>query len=222
MKTFVVRSYAKINLCLDITGKREDGYHLLDMVMLPLELHDSLVISETPRAVDNYITLDDFTMGDSDNTVTKAIELLDKAHPLNTKFKIENPLPLWRLGEHGKPYLTTHEGILFNISHCREAIVTAVSDHEIGVDAEGRRKFSETLLHRALNDEEQASVLAAPDPELEFARIWTRKEAWFKYTGTGILPDHLKTTEAEVKEAGCSIETIWTDDRFWLSLCQKL
>lgn len=140
----------------------------------------------------------------------------------NTKFKIENPLPLWRLGEHGKPYLTTHEGILFNISHCREAIVTAVSDHEIGVDAEGRRKFSETLLQRALNDEEQASVLAAPDPELEFARIWTRKEAWFKYTGTGILPDHLKTTEAEAKEAGCSIETIWTDDRFWLSSCQKL
>lgn len=64
MKTFVVRSYAKINLCLDITGKRDDGYHLLDMVMLPLELHDSLVITETPRAVDNYITLDEFTMGD--------------------------------------------------------------------------------------------------------------------------------------------------------------
>ena len=90
MKKFVVRSYAKINVCLDITDKRQDGYHLLDMVMLPLELHDSLLIEETPRAVDNYITLDDFTIGDSEyNTVSQAIDYLDKVHPLNTKFKID-------------------------------------------------------------------------------------------------------------------------------------
>ncbi len=90
MKKIVVRSYAKINVCLDITGLRDDGYHLLDMVMLPLELHDTLLIEETPRAIDNYITLDDFAMGDSQyNTVSLAIDYLDKAHPLNTKFKID-------------------------------------------------------------------------------------------------------------------------------------
>ena len=90
MKKIVVRSYAKINVCLDITGLRQDGYHLLDMVMLPIELHDSLLIEETPRAVDNYITLDDFTIGDSEyNTVSQAIDYLDAVHPLNTKFKID-------------------------------------------------------------------------------------------------------------------------------------
>ena len=90
MKKIVVRSYAKINVCLDITGLRQDGYHLLDMVMLPLELHDSLLIEETPRAIDNYITLDDFTIGDSEyNTVSQAINYLDEVHPLNTKFKID-------------------------------------------------------------------------------------------------------------------------------------
>ena len=91
MKKNVVRSYAKINVCLDITGLRNDGYHLLDMVMLPLELHDTLLIEETPHAVDNYITLDDFTtIGDSQyNTVSKALDLIDEIHPLNTKFKID-------------------------------------------------------------------------------------------------------------------------------------
>lgn len=90
MKKFVVRSYAKINICLDITGLREDKYHLLDMVMLPIELHDSLLIEETPRAVDNYITLDDFTIGDSEyNTVTQAITYVESLKPLNTKFKID-------------------------------------------------------------------------------------------------------------------------------------
>ena len=28
-----VKAYGKINLTLDILGKREDGYHLLDTVM---------------------------------------------------------------------------------------------------------------------------------------------------------------------------------------------
>ena len=90
MKTNVVRSYAKINVCLDITGVREDGYHLLDMVMLPIELHDTMLITETPKAVDNYITLDEFTVGDSQyNTVAKAIDFLNEVHPLGTKYKID-------------------------------------------------------------------------------------------------------------------------------------
>ncbi|MBQ0145846.1 MAG: 4-(cytidine 5'-diphospho)-2-C-methyl-D-erythritol kinase [Lachnospiraceae bacterium] len=44
MKT---RAYAKINIGLDITGIREDGYHLLDMVMQTVDLYDELEI--TPR-----------------------------------------------------------------------------------------------------------------------------------------------------------------------------
>ena len=90
MKKLVIQSFAKINICLDITGLREDGYHLLDTVMLPISLHDTLLIEETPRAVDNYITLDEFTIGDSQyNTVTKAINFLYEKYNLNTKFKID-------------------------------------------------------------------------------------------------------------------------------------
>lgn len=90
MKKFVIKSYAKINLCLDITGVREDGYHLLDMVMLPIELHDSLLVEETPKAIDNFVTLDDFTITDSEyNTVSKALDYLNEVHPINSKFKIE-------------------------------------------------------------------------------------------------------------------------------------
>ena len=39
-----VRAYAKINWSLDTVGVREDGYHLLDMVMQSVSLHDSLTI----------------------------------------------------------------------------------------------------------------------------------------------------------------------------------
>lgn len=135
--------------------------------------------------------------------------------------------PTWAVGEHGKPYLTNHEGVHFNISHCREAIVTAVSGHEIGVDVEGRRKFSDNLLGRAFSEAEQHLVRQSDDPEQEFARIWTRKEAWFKWTGTGILIDHLKTVEEEAAIAQCHIETTlvspplpFQDHVFYLSIAQ--
>ena len=133
--------------------------------------------------------------------------------------------PLWDVHEHGKPFLTNYDSIEFNISHCRETIVTAISANPVGVDVEGRRKFSDTLLQRAFSDEEQALVRNSDEPELEFARIWTRKEAYFKLTGTGILLDHLKSVEEEAQDAGCSIVTQWIetgdDNGFWLSVTQS-
>ena len=35
-------AHAKINWTLDILGQREDGYHLLSMIMQPISLHDTL------------------------------------------------------------------------------------------------------------------------------------------------------------------------------------
>ncbi len=35
-------AYGKINLVLDVVSKREDGYHNLKMIMIPIELHDTL------------------------------------------------------------------------------------------------------------------------------------------------------------------------------------
>ena len=40
-----LKSYAKINIALNVTGKTEDGYHLLDSVTLPIELHDTILMS---------------------------------------------------------------------------------------------------------------------------------------------------------------------------------
>ena len=42
MKT---RAWAKLNLTLDVLGKREDGYHDLCMVMQSVTLHDTLTLT---------------------------------------------------------------------------------------------------------------------------------------------------------------------------------
>ena len=39
-----IQARAKINWTLDVVGKRSDGYHLLDMLMQPLALCDTLRI----------------------------------------------------------------------------------------------------------------------------------------------------------------------------------
>lgn len=42
-------AYAKINLLLDITGRRADGYHLVQMVMQSIALHDDITVQWEPE-----------------------------------------------------------------------------------------------------------------------------------------------------------------------------
>ena len=41
----LIKAYAKINISLDIVGKRQDGYHLLKMIMQTIDLYDLININ---------------------------------------------------------------------------------------------------------------------------------------------------------------------------------
>ena len=89
MKNLHLKSFAKINISLNITKKRDDGFHELDSVMLPISLHDSLVVSKLNNAPDNYVTVDDFSIGTfSYNLATFSIEKLQSIYHFNDKFRI--------------------------------------------------------------------------------------------------------------------------------------
>jgi len=90
MKTVQIKSYAKINIALNVVGKREDGYHELDMVMLPIDLHDSILITKlNPNAVDNMIRIDDFSISSPEyNTVSVALEKLRNKYKFKDHFNI--------------------------------------------------------------------------------------------------------------------------------------
>ena len=44
MKKVELKAYAKINLGLDVLGKREDGYHEVKMIMQTVDLYDVLMM----------------------------------------------------------------------------------------------------------------------------------------------------------------------------------
>ncbi|MGV3755658.1 MAG: 4-(cytidine 5'-diphospho)-2-C-methyl-D-erythritol kinase [Verrucomicrobiota bacterium] len=46
-----IQSHCKVNLILNILGKRQDGFHELETVMLPIPLHDSLTFEREGRGV---------------------------------------------------------------------------------------------------------------------------------------------------------------------------
>lgn len=46
MNSIELKSRAKINLSIDVLGKREDGYHLVEMIMQTIDLYDIIKIEE--------------------------------------------------------------------------------------------------------------------------------------------------------------------------------
>lgn len=82
MKTL---AYAKINACLDVVERRKDGYHTLNMIMLPISLADEIEIQCSQN--DEYSSNIDMMFNEK-NTIVKAVELMRKTYQLNTGFKI--------------------------------------------------------------------------------------------------------------------------------------
>ena len=88
MKSIALKTYAKINLTLDVTGVREDGYHEVCMVMHAIGLHDDMTV-RILDADEFRITLKSnryYVPTDRRNTAWKAAELmLEKARSMETE-----------------------------------------------------------------------------------------------------------------------------------------
>lgn len=73
-----VRAPAKVNLFLEILGKRLDGYHEIATLMLAVRLHDTLILQETPTE-DLQLTCDrDDVPTGQDNLILKAARQLQE------------------------------------------------------------------------------------------------------------------------------------------------
>lgn len=97
--------------------------------------------------------------------------------------------PHFEYNEHGKPYLSTYPNLHFSISHCSQAVGCILSEMPCGLDIERVRRASPSLISKTMNRNEEHQIYSSSHPEVEFIRLWTRKEAVFKLLGTGITDD---------------------------------
>lgn len=117
-----------------------------------------------------------------------------------------NEAPHFVIGPHGKPSLLEFPHIHFNTSHCHKAVICAVGDAPVGVDIEGRRSIRDSLVDYTMNTAEKERIARAEDPEMEFLKLWTAKEAVVKLSGEGIQ-DNLRDILLLAKDKSISVHT---------------
>ena len=74
-----IRAYAKINLCLDVLGRRPDGYHEVRMIMQQLELCDGIELEMLPQPGIELTVSDPSVPSDGRNLMYRAAALLQES-----------------------------------------------------------------------------------------------------------------------------------------------
>ena len=91
------RAYGKINLSLDVIGRRENGYHDVSMVMQTVDLYDVISLNKLEGDGEIRLTANVNTLPlDETNIVYKAVKLVKEEYGLNTgvSVHIEKHLPI--------------------------------------------------------------------------------------------------------------------------------
>ena len=78
-------AHAKLNLSLDVTGKRENGYHDIKTLMVMTDLCDEMVFSKSERLE----IIPEFSFDLKSNLIYKAYELLKNKVGYDLPFKVE-------------------------------------------------------------------------------------------------------------------------------------
>ncbi len=102
----------------------------------------------------------------------------------------------FQTGRWGKPRLVGHN-LEFSVSHARGPVLVAVTVGDpVGVDVERHRPgvWDPRAASLVLTPGEMQTVRSAPDPDRAFLTLWTRKEAYAKVSGEGLV-DRLTTVD---------------------------
>lgn len=82
-----LKGYAKINLALDVVGKREDGYHLLKMIMQNIDLYDEIEVEIQKEGI-TIVCDKPYVPVDERNIAYKAAKLFMDKYNIKSGVKI--------------------------------------------------------------------------------------------------------------------------------------
>lgn len=148
-----------------------------------------------------------------------ALESIEQLTVSQILSKLHAPVEAeYTYGEKGKPYFKK-EPIYFSLSHSGNYVFGVFSEREIGADIQyGKPDYSERIVSRFFTEKEQKlwQSCSGKEPRRRlFYKLWTRKEAYGKLTGGGIVAG----LQTDVPE-----NILWEDYEvckdYWLAICK--
>ena len=136
-----IKAYAKINLGLNVKGKLENGYHDLEMIMVPINFYDEIRIDVAEEM--EFTSNKDYLLYNEENTIYKAVEYLRAKYGFKENFKI-----------HVDKHIPTRAGLAGGSSD-GAAVIKAINQ----------------LLHLHMSDEELKAAALAVGADVYFCLI---------------------------------------------------
>lgn len=88
----------------------------------------------------------------------------------------------------GKPFADTgNTAVQFSISHTEGCVAAVVGLDSCGIDVEKVRRIPDSIVNRMYSERDRRVIENGVHPEIYGTCVWTRREAYSKMTGTGIL-----------------------------------
>lgn len=133
--------------------------------------------------------------------------------------------------EFGKPYINHVHGFSYNISHSGKWVAIAYAGGEVGIDIEEIQMGNEDIVDSFFTKEEKSfiNMVVGKEREKRFTQIWTLKESYLKYLGTGLLTrlnsfsvnavDGVLINQNGEVEKGLRLKSYLFDTNYFLSVC---
>ena len=128
-----------------------------------------------------------------------------------------NEVPEFVYNEFGKPSLP-NLSIHFSLSHCKDAVACAVSDHNIGIDVESIVPYNPDVARRVCTATELKMLEQSANKDVDFIKLWTAKEAISKYEGIGLS---LPFSEIDVSKYATDTQVCY-DKNYCITICGEI
>lgn len=147
------------------------------------------------------------------------------------RFNIKSSQLKFGRNEYGKPILTEHKDIHFNLSHAGDWVVCAADNAPVGIDVEVIQPINFDIAKRFFTKAEYNDLMGQDEKNRlhYFYTLWTLKESYIKAVGKGLsIPlncfsftiekENIRLTTKN-ESVHCSFRKHQIDEKHIVSLC---
>lgn len=148
--------------------------------------YDDAVIEKMFNVADDYIKQRIQKLKNDQQKINALVGSVLRKYLIKKRFGLNFEDQIIDFEKNGKPFLKNQENIHFNISHSGNFVACAVGDKPVGIDIERISKFNEKVAKYVFWDDEIQNIMRSSEPDVEFTKMWSKKEACVKLSGVGI------------------------------------